>query len=104
MGFDEGVIHLGEFIVMSRREVEFGLKPDVVWGDSGEFLYFSDPLDALYLGDGYFFLLVRGDGLGLVGGDYDKGVLIGINLIELLLAADKLEGFGPVESFAVAHK
>jgi hypothetical protein len=46
---------------------------------------------------------VRGDGFGFFGRNDDKGVLVGVNLIELLFGADKFERLRPIKSFAVAH-
>ena len=43
------------------------------------------------------------DGLGFVSRNDNKGVLVSVNLIELLFGGDKFERLGPIKSFAVAH-
>ena len=47
---------------------------------------------------------MRGDRFGLVSSNDDESVLVRIDFIELFLGSDKFERFGPIKSFAVAHK
>ena len=102
MALYERVVHFAQFVLLCAGEVELRRQTDVVRRDFCENLGICDGFDALNFGYGYFLLVVWGNGLVLRLDD-DYSFLVGVELVELLLAGYELEGFGPVKPFAIAH-
>ncbi len=87
------MIDLCELVVRGEWEIEMRGEADVVRGDAGELLGDCDSGDGFYLGDRNFLLFGRWLRFGLIVYDADdEALLVGLQLVELLLAVDELEG------------
>jgi hypothetical protein len=98
------VIDLCELVVGGERQVELRRQADVVGSDACELLGDCDSRDGFYLGDGNLLFFGRWLRFGLVVDDADdEALLVGLQLVELLLAVDELEGLRPVVLVPVPH-
>jgi hypothetical protein len=104
MCFDKGVVNFGKLIVVWRGKIEMSRESYIVGCNFRKLFNIGDSFHTLYFWYGDFLFFVRRERLGLVSRDDDEGILVIIDLIELFFGADKLEWFGPIVSFAVAHK
>ncbi len=104
MSLHKGVVHLSQFVVIRKGKVEMGRQTNIVGSNFSEFLYISNFFDTLNFGYRDLFFLVIGRRFGFLDADINDEILIvGVELVEFLLAADKLERLGPIEFGAFAH-
>lgn len=104
MSLHKGVVHLSQFVVIRKGKVEMGRQTNIVGSNFSEFLYISNFFDTLNFRYRDLFFLVIGRRFGFLDADINDEILIvGVELVELLLAADKLERLGPIEFGAFAH-
>jgi hypothetical protein len=93
VGFNESVVHFSQLVVLGIREVKVRWQTNVVGTYPCEFFDLGHSLYVVDFWDGNLLLFVRGDGFGIIRGDDDESVLVGVDFIELFFCCDELEGF-----------
>jgi hypothetical protein len=99
------MVDLGEFVVISERQIEIRWQPNIIGHNLGELLDFRDSGDRFYLGDRDFLFFYRSSSLSVVLDDSNnKILLVGFDLIKNPFTVYEFEGLGPVVLIPVPHQ